>query len=233
MEKLNSCNHLNFGRVLCQTGQFARGAEQFEKAIKADPENALSWAHAAAVRLQAEDATAFRDTCRKMLDQFADTDDPWDASEAAVVCLLGPNDFAEGSVPFKLAEVAIKHGTDPANNGQFVMAKALADVRANRYDKASKDLQALIDKATVAVQQSISRYLLVQTLWHTAKADEARRQLAEADKFCEAHPISDHAGSWYQRILVDMARRETRQLVAERNESSSSESATSPPLGEN
>jgi hypothetical protein len=69
-------------------------------------------------------------------------------------------------------------------------------------------------------------------LWHTEKPEEARRQLAEADKYYDAHPLSDHAGSWYQRVLADTTRRETQELVADRDEKQGSQPATSRPLGE-
>ena len=38
-------NHYNFGQVLCESGQFDRGAERFAKSIEANPGNVESFHH--------------------------------------------------------------------------------------------------------------------------------------------------------------------------------------------
>jgi serine/threonine protein kinase/WD40 repeat protein/tetratricopeptide (TPR) repeat protein len=213
MEKLGSCNHLNFGRVLCQTGQFGRGTEQFDKAVKANPDDSVPWAHAAAVRLHTGDLDGYQETCRKMYTHFANFNDPLDDSESAIICLIGPNDFKDGSSPFEMAARAMKHNVGPVETGKYIFAAALADYRAHRYLDALKELQNLIEKSNAEVRVSLSRYLHAMAMWQLEKKDEARKELADADKYCREHPIGDYAGTWFDRVLVGAISQEAKQLI--------------------
>jgi len=140
---------------------------------------------AASALLFIGDRDRYRLSCKAMLRQFADTQDPYDAERTAKAALFGdalPDDREQLA---RLAEVAVNKGHDAGGYVYFRFTRGLAAYRLGRYEEALNWLdRSGIDpthRAQLAGEFALGAsydVLTAMALCRTGRADEARKILA-------------------------------------------------------
>jgi predicted Zn-dependent protease len=192
-----------YGNVLCELGQHERGLKHLTQAIYVEPDNFRHWYLATSATLALGELKGCREACAEILKRFAETGDPIVAADAAKICLLGPNDFKAGSLPFQLAERAIRAEPTDWRSGWIRLSKSIAYYRAGQYDDAQILLEKLIEEPDQAELVTMSKLLLAMTQWQLGEQDTARQSLQAAIAYRRQHPIEGSLGLWLSRAHAD------------------------------
>jgi len=160
-------------------------ADEYFRLIQLQPQESETGIRAASALLFIGDRDRYRLTCKAMLRQFRDTQDPFDADRTAKAGLIGdelPDDRAQFA---RLAEVADNKGQDIPAYVYFRLTRGLAAYRLGRFEEAlhlldrsglNPSRRAQLDRSPEC--QALYDVLTAMALCRTGRASEARRILA-------------------------------------------------------
>jgi serine/threonine-protein kinase len=150
----------------------------------------------------------YRSARRSLLSQFGTSTDPFIAERTSRACLLMPAEGDELRQAVALAERAADapRSKYPSVFANFLFARALAEYRQGKFDRAITLLQGEAARAPGPA----SRLLLAMTLHRNEKAAEARKALEEAvlSRDWRADRVRDQ-DDWISHVL----RREAEGLI--------------------
>lgn len=160
----------------------------------------------ALIQLQHDDTDGYRDTCRRLLERFGQTDDPKTANVVAWTCVLVPGAVTDSALPVKLARTAV--GSDPEGQmgrWQYLNTLGATLYRADQFREAVACLVQSVEamKPKAACEDCV---FLAMANHRAGDADEARKWLNEAMKF-------RNDGRWQERQEIDRLRREAQNLI--------------------
>jgi tetratricopeptide (TPR) repeat protein len=202
-------------------GEYAKAKQDFQKLLT--PENRRHDDHYmhALLALQTRDEESYRQSCRKMLTQFAETDESLIANFTAWTCVLLPDAVSNYSPAVDLARQATE--AQPKNN-QFLTTLGAVLYRAGRNQEALATLLELNQRLEETILQTQSSpaytwYFLAMTHAAAEQQEEARVVLARANAWTEKM-LSDEVNppSWNQRLTLEILRREATEKVLPRSE---------------
>ena len=85
----------------------------------------MTWLRAARLLVLARDVEGYRDHCREMLLQFAESEKVGDAGKSCKVCLLLPGTVEASELPLGALETALDEGTGRGNGPELVLQVGL------------------------------------------------------------------------------------------------------------
>jgi tetratricopeptide (TPR) repeat protein len=164
-------------------GRWQLAAADYNRAVALIPNNPEFACQAAPVFLLAWDEEAYRRACTRALELFGKTKEPRTAYLAARVCVLGPNAFAEGPEPVRLAEQAV--AAEPRASW-YLHTLGLAHYCAGQFEKARQRLQEALQADTTGAARPLNWLVLAMVSHRLGRADEARQWLDKAVQAIDA-----------------------------------------------
>jgi WD40 repeat protein/tetratricopeptide (TPR) repeat protein/tRNA A-37 threonylcarbamoyl transferase component Bud32 len=140
------------GNAYANLGQWDKALADWQHVMRLAPDDARSACGVGLASLQRKDVGAYRDQCRRLLEQFGQTTDAGTAYEVAALCVLLPDSVPDTQVLLRLAEVAVR--SDP-DNPDYLETQGAALYRAGRYAEAVQKLEAAVYHAGATPEAQI------------------------------------------------------------------------------
>ncbi len=152
-------------------------ASEFAQASELATDDATIWRFRALVQFVAGEQDAYRKTCDSMMERFGQTKDPRTAGEVLRACVQGGDSISDMSrlLPLTLVSDRMWHW------GDWVRGAAL--YRAGKFEEA---VQCFETAARTYVPRAWDWCFLAMAHHRLGHADDARRCLAEAQRWIEA-----------------------------------------------
>jgi len=207
---------------LAREGKWEPAADEFAKGLEIYPVDHWQWYRAGALQAYRNQPEEFRDICRKMLDLFGDTNDPFIAERAGKLALLLPDALPGDARPAQLCDKSASWRPDVP---WFQLASAIARYRDKKYQDALARLQT----AEAQVGNQVYCHVLIELFramsLHRLEQQEAARQSLEAalrrlgeitPKPPEAEEATlDYGSGWHDYLMCEVVRREAETLVGD------------------
>lgn len=105
-------NYRLMGKMLAESGDYARAAGALAGATSVDPNNVFCWHIRVLTELECGKVDAYRATCRDIMERFGAAPSAYAASRMAWACALGPNAVDDWAIPLKMTErfIAVSAG---------------------------------------------------------------------------------------------------------------------------
>jgi tetratricopeptide (TPR) repeat protein len=222
--------HQSLGNAYAMAGQWERAVPEFRHAVDldrgSDPE-----AHykLAALCLYLGDIEEYRTTCRAMLERFSTSPNRNFIDRTAKICLLARDPDENRERALKLADQNVLGTEKHFDYRWFVLAKALADYRANRFAEALKQLEQIAPQEVGGHLDALTFALIAIVHQRLDHYNKARGALASAqDILANAMPnpkkgrfFGDDWNDWMHcQILVRDAERMIETAPSGSNEKS-------------
>jgi serine/threonine protein kinase/tetratricopeptide (TPR) repeat protein len=196
--------------------RFAEAAEDFRRAVRAEPSNHWNYYYLACLELYLGDAAAYRRTAAEMFDRFGGTERATIGDRTAKVCLLTPQPIGDPAKLQRLVDQAMKSDQDPRLLPWFTMAKALLEYRSGRFqsavescDGAARELPGPTPSATLDAIRAMSHHRLGH---HDQAIECLDRATARIDKDLPkpGGPLTGGAENW---LICHILHREAELLI--------------------
>jgi len=196
-------------------------AEDYQVAVLADPEEHFDRYHLGTILLYTGDIGAYRELCQKMLEHWGNSEEPTIQERTGKLCLLLPVEGDDLERAFAMTDAAYDAATTGGFRNYYVLARALADYRRDRYDEALKNVTeanaAFDDRGGRSVIYSALGDLVAAMAWHK-KGDRglARRKYADAwDRIDFVYESYIEPGRLipYDWMMAEIVRREAETLL--------------------
>ncbi|HVA46391.1 MAG TPA: protein kinase [Pirellulales bacterium] len=206
-------SHRSRGYVFLGQDRYSDAAAEFAAASNLAGDDADLWRFCAVAHLAAGEGDAYRRACQAMLDRFAATNDSRTACSVLFACVLADDAVPEAGRLVKLAEVAAPY----FHYGGYVRGAAL--YRAGRWAEAIECFRV----AAILYRPSAWDWsFLAMAQYRLGQIDDARRSLAEADRWVEEadrNESDDLAnrraawGTWAERAVYPLLVEEARKMI--------------------
>jgi WD40 repeat protein len=201
--------------------RWSEAAELLQQMIAAGGPDWWPLYQLALVNLQLDDQAAYRETCRRMLATFADTEGEREARSTAWACALCPGTLDDYGLAITLARRALDGQIDSRTNtvgGRATYRETLGAVlfRAGQYEEALRHVQAASEmKAESKLSPARIAFLLAMTHQRLGHAADARMWLDRANKEAREELTSaKDPPAWTPRLELGLLQREAQELVA-------------------
>ncbi len=194
-------------------GRWSHAAAEFARATELNPEDPILWRYQAIAHLAADDADAYRQTCRAMLDRFATTADWQAAGNVMLACVLRGDAVSDMDRLLPLAPTAA-----PWHHlGGYVRGAAL--YRSGNYHEA---VECFVDEARVYRPRAWDWAFLAMAHQRLGHHKEAERCLAQAADWIEKANLQASKdpsgfapswGNWQEPVVYPLLLREAQELV--------------------
>jgi serine/threonine protein kinase/tetratricopeptide (TPR) repeat protein len=181
---------------LLQLGRWEEAANLLDRVYQEHPaslaqQEAQPWKLHALLCLFATDPARFRASCTEFFKQFRNKEAK---SRLYLACLAAPEALPAPDLK-ALAEMAEKDlGKNPKNN-EFLLFAAMTRARAGNYPRALELLDQSRPEYTPTMNVAAARAII---LHHLNRGDDARKALAEADRYLE----ETHRGALGKAVLA-------------------------------
>ena len=201
--------------------------EDLAKAIELKPGQHYHYYQRALVALATGDDSQYRETCRQMLETFADSAEPMAAQFTAWTCALAPEAVDDYAAPLKLAESAVE--AEPENQ-QYLNSLGAIQLRAGLHEEAlaTFDKAAAVGESdnTSSAYDYYFRALAEQALERT---DAAKQSLATANELAAAELENEtDPPAWNRKLTLELLRNEAEALIEPAQENDQHEPPTPP-----
>jgi tetratricopeptide (TPR) repeat protein len=170
--------HTRRGELLISAGRIAEAAAAYDNAIEAGSTDHMAWYRAGHAHLYAGQTDDYLRVAQDMLTEFADSDRPEILERTGKLALLS-TDTRHLAAATALIDKA-REAAPESLAIWFDMSKALADLRAGRYQEALVLLAEPARSLTID-GQICAQLLTVMCRWHLGEREEARTLLAEVE----------------------------------------------------
>jgi tetratricopeptide (TPR) repeat protein len=204
------------GSAHASLGQWEKALEDFAKAATFPKASKVASSHGALVHLQLKDPKSYRQACARLLDEWAQGEDPKEAALVAWTCSASP----ESAVKLgRIIEVLEK-----SNPSDYVSLRALgaALYRSGKSQEAIKTFTKVIESRK---QPSPSAWIyLAMTHHQLGQEDDARQWLEKAKNWVatarkqapevkQQDKLSWHNLPWNERLTLELSLREAEDLL--------------------
>jgi tetratricopeptide (TPR) repeat protein len=205
------------GHFRARRGHFREAAADYARAIELDPARVTDWHRLAVLLVESSQIDAYREHCRKSVERFRNTTEPFEAVVIAEACLILPDSGIELSVAVQLISLDVS-ATNHEEIAWFELAKGLAEYRQDHFTNAIKWMQKLLDRGGgILERDALAETVLAMAQQRLKRTDEARAALANARKITDTGPpksdANDLGGRWYFLLTVRALMREAQALV--------------------
>jgi len=171
------------------------------------------------------DRPAYEQVCRRLLTMFANPTNPYIAERMAQDCLLLPHSEVDLELADKLADTAVKLGSQEASMPYFQACKAMSNYRLGYFPEAIQWGEKAA-KSSLDLAQAKAYAVLAMARWQLGQKDEARAALAKGDALAPGilreRGAADLGESWVAwlmaRISLDEAARLTKSIDKNANQ---------------
>jgi WD40 repeat protein/tetratricopeptide (TPR) repeat protein len=204
------------GDFCASDGQWAKASTDYMLAAQLKPDQIWIWYRRALTQLASENTTGYRETCSRLLERFANTQDPSTSSWVAWTCVLAPEAVADTAKVRSFADKALKAD---GKNSYYQLTLAAALYRAGDFEAALERLNQLI--ATQGQDGTVESWLFLAMAHRQLKHDgEARKWLDKAVEQMNRWKLKnpeDATGPaalpWQQRFQLILLGKEATALV--------------------
>jgi tetratricopeptide (TPR) repeat protein len=205
--------------------RYEAGANGFAEAVQLAPEDAELWRFLAAANLAAGRDVAYRETCRDMVQRFANSTDPAVASSVTEVCVCCATTLDDWNQLLPIARIGAQYIHD---SPRFLAA---AQFRAGEYSDA---LATFGGVERLNSLRAFDLFFLAMTHDRLGQRNDALRRLDQAYAWIEEADVSATMtdakvlaradwGAWTERPLTLALQKEAEAMIAARNLAPSSE----------
>ena len=228
------------GEAYAALGRWEEAIADFSKVAELTAEGTIQSYRLALAQLSAGQTDSYRDTCRRMLQQFQDTEKPAEGYWTAWTCLLGPEAVDDYAPVVRLAEAALE--ADPDSQPYLNTLGAIL-YRAGRFEEALERLteaNSLIEEPETESQSSPAYTWYFLAMAHHKLGDdaEAKKWLDKAtewtDKVLAEHENGTSTLSWNRKLTLKLLREEAEAMLDSDGAESSKgpDETTTPPAAE-
>ncbi|MBL7044534.1 MAG: tetratricopeptide repeat protein [Pirellulaceae bacterium] len=204
-------------QTMARKGEWEQAAAQFAKGLDVYKDDHWHWYQSAALQAYLSQSDEYGNHCRKMLELFGDTEDPFIAERTAKLCFLLPDAAPDDPRPAKLAEEAVGMRSD---NSWFALASAIAKYRAGQFQESLDRLRiAQVRSGDQTYCNVLIELFRAMSQHQLGEQNAARKSLGKAIDLLNSNvptPIDDvvdYGPSWHDRLISQIILREAKALI--------------------
>jgi serine/threonine protein kinase len=206
------------GQIEAELGQWDGAVDDFQKAVELNAASYV-WYQLAVARLGANDRGGYRQTCARIVERFAKSENVPGADLLVWACVLAPEAVSDYADPLAWGERLVT--AEPGNFTRLNAHGALL-YRAGRLQEALDRLNAARAAYAAGDKQrstiAYNDYFLAMTNQRLGHVDDARALFATAVAADDqAQPAVADAPRpvppWNRRLTLDLLRREAKTLI--------------------
>jgi len=204
-------------QTMARKGEWEQAAAQFAKGLDVYKDDHWHWYQSGALQAYLNQTDEYGNHCRKMLELFGDTEDPFIAERAAKLCFLLPDAAPDDPRPATLAEEAVGMRSD---NSWFALASAIAEYRAGQF-------QGTLDRLRIAQVRSgdqiycdvLIELFRAMSQHQLGEQNAAENSLGKAIDLLNSNAptaidnVVDYGPSWHDRLISQIILREAKALI--------------------
>jgi len=206
--------HFALGGFHAQRGEWKEAAAAYDRGLDLDPSDHERWCQAAALHAVARDVDGYRRTCRELVQRFGSSDHIVVVERTSKACFLLPNALSAADFERmqKQAERMVSGTEKRSLNPFLVLAKALADYRADRHADAVSGARVWVKQFFPIHEEGwhldAANFAILAMAYHRLdQAEEAAAALVKAQTIMTKMP--DPPGSdWHCWLIAQILCRE-------------------------
>ncbi|MGO8926024.1 MAG: protein kinase domain-containing protein [Limisphaerales bacterium] len=210
------------GNILARSGQWQEAAADLSRAIEYNPSDHLLWLCLAGIHVQRDQLDAYRELCRKGLERFGGTTDPYTADQIAKGCLILPGSGVSLDTVATMADTAVTGGRHSEFFPYFQFCKGLAEYRQGRFASAADWMGTVLTNRVDSLPPDTGAYVVTGAYMVLAMAqyqlqhiEPARASLAKGAELEHKLPqlgSGDLGNGWIDCIIAHALMREAKAL---------------------
>jgi len=204
-------------QTMARKGEWEQAAAQFAKGLDVYKDDHWHWYQSGALQAYLNQSDEYGNHCRKMLDLFGDTEDPFIAERTAKLCFLLPDAAPDDPRPATLAEEAIGTRSD---NSWFALASAISKYRAGQFQESLDRLRIAQvrsgDQVYCNVLIELFRAMSQRQLGQQSAAENSLGKaidLLNSNAPTAIDDVVDYGPSWHDRLISQIILREAKALI--------------------
>jgi tetratricopeptide (TPR) repeat protein len=222
LDEMNASNaaaiYYSLGDWHARHAQWKEAATNYFQSIAGQPANFDAYDRLAPVLVQSGDLAAFEQLRRQMLSRFGETTNPVIVGSIVRDCLILPWSGAELEQVDKIADAALKAGSNHWAWNYLQIAKALAAYRQGDFKSAEDSLQTPLRDQGKDIARDVEAYLVLAMAQHQqCYPGYARDALTTGLGLAARLPSSDNDlkdwKDWNDWVIAQALMREAKELV--------------------
>jgi hypothetical protein len=222
LDEMNASNaaaiYYSLGDWLARHAQWKEAATNYFQSIAGQPATFDAYDRLAPVLVQSGDLAAFEQLRRQMLSRFGETTNPVIAGSIVTDCLILPWSGAELERVDKIADAALKAGSNHWAWNYLQFAKALAAYRQGNFIGAADSLQNPLRNQGKDIARDVEAYMVLAMAQHRqGYPGYARDALTTGLGLAARLPSSDNDlkdwKAWNDWVVAQALMREAKELV--------------------
>jgi tetratricopeptide (TPR) repeat protein len=202
--------------VMARQGQWQKAAGDASRALENQPDEHYRYHTLAAVRAMTRDHPGYEQVCKRLVAKFADSTNPFVNERVVQDCLLLPNWGADLALMDKLADMALKTGSNDAALPYFQACKAMSNYRLGHFSEAIVWGEKAA-KSSVEFAQAKAYAVLAMAHWQLGQKEEALAALAKGDALAPdistQNGSADLGDSWVAWLMARISLDEATELT--------------------
>jgi WD40 repeat protein/serine/threonine protein kinase len=206
--------------VRVRTRQWQAAAADFEQAIEYNPTDHFFWQWLAPLLVQTGQLDSYREHCRKSLERFGKTTDPYTADCIAKDCLILPDAGVNLDTVAGMSETAVTKGQHSGALPWFQFGKGLAEYRQGRFAAAADWMGIVVTNVTITsyARDVCTEALMVLAMsqYQSRQVEQARSTLAKGTEMEQTLPKLE-SGDVYEysidRLIAHVLMREAKTMI--------------------
>ena len=189
--------------IRARSGRWEEAAADLARAIENDPADEMSWLALADIQVQTGQLDAYRELCRKSLERFGKTTEPYTAERIAKCCLILPGSGANLVTVAIMADTAVTEGEHSGALPWFQLCKGLAEYRQGRFASAADWMATVLTNRLSFLPLDTQAYMvLAMAQYQLQQIEPARASLAKGAEIEQKLPkldggdIGEDWGNW-------------------------------------
>jgi serine/threonine protein kinase/tetratricopeptide (TPR) repeat protein len=209
------------GEACAALGKWTEALADYSRLVEVDPGDHFHWYQCAALYLYLGDMEGYRRISSGMLERFADTRISVIAERTSKTCLLLSQAVGDPQRVQKLAAMAVEDERH-RDNRWFVLAKALADYRAGRFNAALAGLEHFAPEESGVHCDSSAFAIRAMTQQRLGQSQAASTALASARAILARNmpdPQQDRlfGDNWLDWLHAQILCRQAESLLSSKN----------------
>jgi len=209
---------------LARRGRWKEAAADAAKAQLLKPQDKSSNHTVILLRVANGDMEGYRQACQQALARFTATNEPSPGADMAQDCLFAWPSGVDLAVVGRLADAAVRAGTNNYYLPHFQYCKSLAEYRQGRFASAADWTAGPLASSGQSwgdVLHLKTELVLAMARWQLHQPDEARAALARAVQLAQANLPPPERGDlgleWRAGLIAQTLLREAQQLIGAPN----------------
>ena len=203
--------------VRARSGRWEEAAADLARAIENDPTDRQLWFGLAVIQVQTGQLDAYREHCRKSLERFGKTTNPYTADRIAKGCLILPGSGANLATVATMADTAVTEGQHSVHLPYFQFCKGLAEYRQSRFASAADWMgMVLTNRLSYLPIDTAAYVVLAMAQYQLQQVEPARASLAKGAEIEQESPKLDSGDlgeRWIDWIIAHALMSEAKALI--------------------